>query len=87
MRIISQNGRINVCYERVHILIVTRLKAERTEYVIRAIDYIKNNMGADLAIYSSLEKAETVFEDLYLSLKGNIAVCILPTDDKVVLDG
>ena len=87
MRIISQNGRINVCYERVHLYIETLISNGMRAYGIRAYDCIKSDMHETLAIYSTFEKAKVVFEDLYLSLKGHVNVCILPADDKVVVDG
>ena len=82
MRIISQNRRINICYERVHLYIMPLYAQGMRAYGIRAYDCIKSDVHETLAIYSTLEKAQAVFESLYQSLKGQDKVAILPDDDK-----
>ena len=70
MRIISQNGAIDVPYDYFSLTIATG-KYEDVEYACIYCHNLSSPKGTKLAEYSSKEKAQKAMEMLHITYKGN----------------
>ena len=70
MRIISQDGTIDVPYDYFSLTIATG-KYEYVEYACIYCHNLSSPKGTKLAEYSSKEKAEKAMEMLHITYKGN----------------
>ena len=70
MRIISQNGAIDIPYDYFSLTIATG-KYEDVEYACIYCHNLSSPKGTKLAEYSSKEKAQKAMEMLHIAYKGN----------------
>ena len=78
MRIISQDGQMNLSLDNVHLSTAETANC----WVIRARDSLWDR-PVELAEYSTKEKCENVFADIVMACRKEFKVVELPPDDEV----